>query len=114
LTGDATAGASSTHVCDGTGASLVAPVCNRGADSIGAGLSVGFYVNGQLVCSAKTSAPIFPNDCELVSCTWANPPATQDAAVDVVVTPNNDGAYAECKPGNNNGTILGVFCKPAG
>jgi len=32
--------------------------------------------------------------------------------VDVTVIPNDDGAYAECKPGNNLGTIVGVFCKP--
>jgi hypothetical protein len=113
-TGDATAGASATHVCDGTGASLVAPVCNRGADAIGAGLTVGFYVNGMKVCEAKTQALLLPEQCDLVSCTWGNPPAIEDAAVDVIVKPNDDGAYAECKPGNNDGVVKGVFCKPAG
>jgi hypothetical protein len=30
------------------------------------------------------------------------------------VRPNDDGAYAECKPGNNDGVVKGVFCKPVG
>jgi hypothetical protein len=113
-TGDATAGASATHVCDGTGASLVAPVCNRGADTIGAGLAVGFYVNGVKVCETTTQSLLLPEQCDLVNCTWGMPPAIEDAAVDVVVKPNDDGAYAECKPGNNDGIVKGVFCKPAG
>ena len=113
-TGDATAGASATHACDGTGASLVAPVCNRGADTIGAGLAVGFYVNGVKVCETTTQSLLLPEQCDLVSCTWGMPPATEDMAVDVIVKPNDDGAYAECKPGNNDGIVKGVFCKPAG
>ncbi|EYF04924.1 hypothetical protein [Chondromyces apiculatus] len=111
-TGDATAGASNTFGCSGAGAALQAPVCNRGADSIGAGLSVGFYVEGNEVCSTATMGALAPGACETVTCTWANPPPTESAAVDVTVIPNDDGAYAECKPGNNEGTLRGVFCTP--
>lgn len=113
-TGDATSGASSTYVCDGTGASLVAPICNRGADTIGAGLLVGFYVNGQKVCEGTTKLPLQVEKCELVTCLWTMPPQSVDMAVDVVVKPNDDGAYLECKAGNNEGVVQGVFCKPAG
>jgi hypothetical protein len=113
-TGDATAGASTSFACDGSGVSLVAPVCNRGADSIGAGLAVGFYLNGMKLCGGQTTGPLAPDQCELVSCIWANPPINKDMAVDIVVTPNDDGAYAECKDGNNDGLVLDVFCKPAG
>ena len=113
-TGDATAGASASFACDGTGASLVAPVCNRGADPIGPGLSVGFYLNGAKLCGAQTKAPLAPEQCELVSCIWGSPPTQMDMAVDITVTPNDDGAYAECKAGNNNGLVLGALCKPTG
>jgi len=45
-TGDATAGASNQFACSGASVGLNSPVCNRGSDPIGAGLSVGFYVGG--------------------------------------------------------------------
>ena len=113
-TGDSTAGASNDYVCNGPAVTLSAPVCNRGSDSIGAGLSVGFYVNGMLVCSTETTVALAPDECETVSCLWATPPSTEAAAVAVTVIPNDDGAYAECKDGNNEGTVLHVFCKPSG
>ncbi len=111
-TGDLTAGASHDFACNGGAATLSAPICNRGADSIGAGLSVGFYVNGVKVCGAETTQALAPDECETVSCTWNSPPATADTAVNVTVIPNDDGAYTECKPGNNEGTVLDVFCTP--
>ena len=113
-TGDATAGASSQFVCSASGAGLSAPVCNRGSDPIGAGLSVGFYYNGTKVCGTKTSKALAPGECETVGCTWANPPTLEAQAVDVEVIANDDGAYKECKSGNGHGTVKGVFCKPAG
>lgn len=113
-TGDPTAGASATYACDAMGVSLVSPVCNRGADTVGAGLLVAFYVGGMKVCEATTQKPIPPEQCELVSCIWATPPSTEDMAVDVNVKPNDDGAYAECKPGNNEGIVKDVWCKPQG
>ncbi|MFO0757141.1 MAG: VCBS repeat-containing protein [Byssovorax sp.] len=113
-TGDSTAGATSQFVCGGGGVTLSAPVCNRGSDPIGAGLSVGFYLDGNLLCGAKTTKALAPDACEDVSCFWATPPPAEGQKVNVTVKPNDDGAYAECKPGNNDGTVLGVFCKPAG
>lgn len=112
-TGDATAGPSKAYACDSSGVTLMTEVCNRGADDMAAGLSVGFYVEGQKVCSTTTSKPLAPEECESVSCVWSNPPVTENGAVDVTVTPNDDGAYAECKEGNNDGIISAVFCKPA-
>jgi hypothetical protein len=113
-TGDATAGASSTFVCNGASATLTAPVCNRGADSVAAGLHVGFYVSGMLVCEEKTKTVLAPGECEDVSCVWMSPPTGAVDAVDVTVDPNDDHAYAECKAGNNEGTVKAVFCKPQG
>ena len=111
-TGDLTAGASHTFACGTDAVTLTAPICNRGADSVGAGLSVGFYVGGQNVCAATTTQPLAPDECETVTCVWSSPPATAGDAVDVTVIPNDDGAYTECKPGNNEGTVLAVFCTP--
>jgi hypothetical protein len=113
-TGDPTAGASTTFSCSTSGATLSAPVCNRGSAPIGAGLSVGFYVNGMKVCGTTTSAALAPGDCANVGCLWASPPATQPMAVNVDVIADDDGAYKECKSGNDHGAVLAVFCKPSG
>ncbi|MFT3775786.1 MAG: VCBS repeat-containing protein [Minicystis sp.] len=113
-TGDATAGPSDQYACSPTGVGISAPVCNRGSDPIGAGLSVGFYVGGKKVCGAVTTKALAPDACEVVGCTWSSPPTAATQAVDVEVIANDDGAYQECKPGNGHGTIHGVFCKPAG
>lgn len=111
-TGDATAGASHDYTCGSGTVTLSSAVCNRGADSIAPGLSVGFYADGQKVCAAKTSKALAPDECETVSCDWAGPPTKQSDAVDVVVKANDDQAYLECKPGNDQGVVLGVYCKP--
>jgi hypothetical protein len=111
-TGDATAGPSDVFACGGTGVTLSSDVCNRGSDSMAAGLSVGFYVGAQKVCSTETMQVLAPEECETVSCLWTTPPGSEDMAVDVTVIPNDDGAYEECKDGNNEGTIFAVFCKP--
>ena len=112
-TGDTTAGAADKFTCAGASVTLSSPICNRGADPIGPGLSVGFYVAGDAVCSTKTTKPLAPEECETVSCVWATPPASDSAGVDVTVFPNDDGAYAECKSGNNKAVVQHVFCKPA-
>jgi hypothetical protein len=113
-TGDSTAGASTQFICGGSGVTLMAPVCNRGADPIAAGLSVGFYLGSTKLCATTTSKVLAPEECETVSCTWGSPPSSEGQKVDITVVPNDDGAYTECKPGNNEGMVLGVFCKPAG
>jgi hypothetical protein len=112
-TGDATAGASD-FACVGGTVHLKAPVCNRGADPIAAGLSVGFYVGAMLACEAMTTTTLQPGQCEEVSCTWGNAPSTPGSAVDVTVEPNDHHQYAECNADNNDGTIKDVWCKPPG
>ncbi|HRI70652.1 MAG TPA: VCBS repeat-containing protein [Polyangium sp.] len=111
-TGDPTAGASSFFACSGMGVEMTLPICNRGTDPIGTGLSVGFYVGAQKICSTTTMEIIQAGECRNVNCVWGTPPQLENQKVDVTVIPNDDGAYAECKPGNNLGTIYGVFCKP--
>ncbi len=111
-TGDATAGASNMYSCAGSIATLTAPVCNRGSDPIGAGLSVGFYVAGTKVCGTQTMQALQPGQCETVSCAWSNAPPDMGSAIDVDVIANDDMQYKECKSGNDHGTVLGVFCKP--
>ncbi len=111
-TGDPTAGASEFFACSGAGVEMSAPICNRGADPIGVGLNVGFYLGAQKICEAKTTEAILPEECSQVNCVWTSPPQVENQKVDVTVIPNDDGAYAECKGGNNVGTIYGVFCKP--
>ena len=61
----------------GSAALLSTPVCNRGTNPIGKGMSVGFYVNGASVCQTKTTAPIDPGTCTTVTCTWSTPPGVQ-------------------------------------
>ncbi|AKV00184.1 Rhs-family protein [Labilithrix luteola] len=111
-TGDVTAGAADKFTCAGASANLSSLICNRGAEPIGAGLHVGFYVDGAVVCSTKTTTPLAPETCETITCMWATPPTNDAHAVDVTVFPNDDGAYAECKSGNNKALVQHVFCKP--
>jgi hypothetical protein len=113
-TGDATAGASTQISCSSSGVGLNAPVCNRGLDPIGAGLSVGFYVAGTKVCSTKTTKALAPGACETVGCIWASPPTAAGSAVDAEVRANDDGQYLECKSNNDKGVVKGVFCTPQG
>lgn len=111
---DATAGASTAYTCDGSAATLTAPICNRGTAPVGAGLKVGFYAAGDLACSTETSKPLYPDDCEVVSCVWNGAPASDGQAVDVIVKANDGGAVTECKDGNDEGVVLHVYCKPNG
>ena len=108
---DLTAQAGYSFACNSSGgAQLTSQACNRGTAPVGAGVSVGFYVAGAKVCSARTTQPLDPGKCEQVSCTWATPPGAAASAVDVTVLPNDDGAIAECNGDNNAGLVVGVFC----
>lgn len=109
---DATAGAALFDSCSGGEAVLQVNVCNRGAAPQAAGMNVGFYVMGVLVCQAETSMPLLPDECEMVSCTWASPPQSPGAAVDVDVVANDGGDISECKDGNNAGVVQDVWCAP--
>ena len=111
--GDGTAGASQMYVCGGAGANLQVEVCNRGAAAIAQGMVVGFYVAGNNVCSTTTSVVLAPEECELVSCLWTEPPTEPVQAVDVTVVANDGAMLAECKEGNNEGVVLNVFCESA-
>ncbi|NUO51580.1 MAG: hypothetical protein HOV80_22215, partial [Polyangiaceae bacterium] len=86
---DATAGATQFSSCNGEQATLSVAICNRGAAPQAAGVEVGFYVMGALVCEAATTMPLDPEECETVSCVWATPPQTQAGAVDVDVVANS-------------------------
>ena len=111
---DATAGPSGGYSCDGSTATLTAPICNRGSAPVGAGLKVGFYDGDVLACATETSKPLFPDECEVVSCMWDGAPAADASAVDITVKANDGGAVTECKDGNDEGIVLHVYCKPAG
>jgi hypothetical protein len=108
---DATAGAFLFERCSGTAAVLEIDVCNRGAAPVGAGVPVGFYVEGELVCEAATEGPLEPEECERVECTWSSPPTSEASAVDVDVVVNEGGDIAECKGGNNDGIVQTVYCE---
>jgi hypothetical protein len=108
-TGDFTS-APSPFECGSAGATLYAPVCNRGAAPVAPGITVGFYAGGSLVCSAVTTEALDPEECEVVSCLWATPPASEGSSVEVTVVPDDADAYQECKEGNNEATIPTVYC----
>jgi hypothetical protein len=108
-TGDFTS-APSPFECGSGGATLYAPVCNRGAAPVAPGITVGFYASGSLVCSAVTTEALDPEECEVVSCLWATPPASEGSSVEVTVVPDDADAYQECKEGNNEATIPTVYC----
>lgn len=111
VVGDLTAGASHDFSCGVGGATLNAPICNRGTGDVPAGLSVGFYSGGAKVCGGKTSKILGPGECETVSCLWSTP-APVDSPTVLTVKPNDDGAVTECKADNNEGTFLEVGCPP--
>ena len=56
--------------------------------------------------------PLAPDECEAVSCAWATPPGNEATAVDVTVVADDGSTVTECKEGNNEGAIFGVFCEP--
>jgi hypothetical protein len=109
---DTTAGASIDYLCAGNTATLRVSVCNRGATAAAAGISVGFYVSGQLVCQTSTADVLDVEECELVSCAWTGAPASPASAVDVDVIADDGGGVTECKEGNNTGVVLDVYCEP--
>jgi hypothetical protein len=104
---DVTAGVSGFS-CDGGKAKLSAPICNRGTAPIGSGVKASFYDGATKVCEAVTTKALQPGECELVTCTWDTPP---EEPVDIHVIGDEDNEKSECKEGNNEGTVIGVFCK---
>ena len=108
-TPDLTAGVAGSS-CSGGTATLTAPICNRGAADIAAGVDVGFYNGFTKVCSASTTKALKPGECEQLSCQWSSPPDTQP--VDITVQADDGSKSTECNENNNQGTIFGVHCKP--
>lgn len=96
--------------CGSGGALLSAPVCNRGTAPIGLGVKVGFYDGSTKVCETATTKALNPGECETVTCLWATPPPSTPK--DVTVISDDDQSKTECKEKNNQGTVLGVKCKP--
>jgi hypothetical protein len=79
---------------------------------VGAGIPVGFYVGTTKVCSATTTAPLNPGQCEDVSCTWPTPPTSAGSEINVTVVANDGGGVTECDTSNDKGLVENVFCQP--
>lgn len=110
-TPDLTAGPSSFN-CGGSIAVMSVPVCNRGAEAVGPGIEVAFYAAGEKICFVTTQGPLGPGECEDLDCEWMTPPASEGTAVDIQVIADDSELRVECKEGNNEGVVPGVFCKP--
>jgi hypothetical protein len=107
--GDLTAQVSTAFECQGTSTLLRAPVCNRGTAPVGSGIVVGFYLQGQRLCSGTTTGALEVGNCENVSCLW---PSISTTPVDISVVPNDDQAVAQCDSSNDKGVVVGVACVP--
>ncbi|MCA9592845.1 MAG: hypothetical protein KC776_06025 [Myxococcales bacterium] len=107
-TPDLTAGIAG-FTCGGQGATLSAPICNRGTAPLGSGVNVGFYDGTTKLCETSTTKALQPGECETVSCLWTTPTETP---VDVDVIADDTEKNTECKEGNNHGTVQGVKCQP--
>ncbi|HEY5242235.1 MAG TPA: CARDB domain-containing protein [Polyangiaceae bacterium] len=110
--GDLTAQAGPFFTCSSGEAVFQEPVCNRGTAPVGAGVPVGFYVNGTKVCSATTSTPLDVGQCENVSCMWASTPSSQSTEVNVSVVADDGETTAECDTTNDKGVVENVYCLP--
>jgi hypothetical protein len=110
--GDITAQAGVFYACNSGQAVFAEPICNRGTAPVGAGIPVGFYVGTTKVCSATTTAPLNPGQCEDVSCTWPTPPTSAGSEINVTVVANDGGGVTECDTSNDKGLVENVFCQP--
>lgn len=119
---DLTGGQGLKAACTAGGhAELEIRVCNRGTQPVGSGVPVSFYEGspgaGEVICTVFTAGVIVPGACEVVTCTWTDPPG-QGGAVDVTVVVDDDGTgqgqNTECVEGNNTAVIRDVFCQVIG
>jgi hypothetical protein len=115
--GDITAQAGPNFVCSGSSAIFEAPVCNRGTAPVGSGVVVGFYNGspdaGPAICSATTTTALQVGQCTTVSCTWASPPSSGSAPVNVTVVANDGNGVPTCDANNNKGLVENVYCTQA-
>ncbi len=102
---------SGSCVNNGDSTTLSAEVCNRGNKTVGAGLPVAFYGEGDvLLCVGYTVDVLPPEECELVSC-------DVDGAVmgEVAVEGNDDGmggkTTLECIDTNNGDLASPIVCR---
>ncbi len=91
-------------------ATLQTEVCNRGADVVGAGVSVAFQLGSTTICGAVTKAPILPGACESLSCAWSSTPTAPSSVVDIIVRADEGGKVTECFDANNETVIPAVVC----
>jgi hypothetical protein len=86
---------------------LVAKLCNRGSSKAPAGIPGTFYLGDPrqgagAICTAATSAPLSPGQCEVLKCDYKNPP---QQAIDLWFRADDDGTghgkELECKEKNN-------------
>jgi hypothetical protein len=97
--------------CAGDSVTLSANVCNRGTESVGAGMSVGFYAGdpdagGMLVCRGFTDRVLDPGTCAPVECT-----GTADiGGVTIFAVADDEGTEGECHEGNNRAVLDGAMC----
>ncbi len=108
--GDLTAQAGPNFICQGSAAELDAPICNRGAAPVGAGVIVGFYDGTTKICSGTTATALQIGQCEVVSCTWSSPPSSGSNAINVTVVANDGNGIPVCDTKNNKGLVENVFC----
>jgi len=110
-----------TFECNKAGVlTLKIKLCNRGTQTVGAGVPVTFYegppANKKKICTAKSTGQILAGKCEEVSCSWKGAPVSKQ--VDVYVVADDDGTgkgtTSECKEGNNRALLKGVRCKSVG
>ncbi len=92
--------------CEGTTLVMAAPICNRGKETIAAGLATHFRrPDGGTVCALATTRDLAPGACETLTCRWEDPDAD---VTQLEVVPNADGALRECKPDNGK-TLVQVY-----
>ncbi len=98
-------------------------VCNEGDLRVGTGIEVRFYEgvpsSGTAIeCTdlPVTSTTLDPDECELVTCSWAGVPSHPDSADVTACVDDVDGACAapgannECNEDNNTASIEDVQC----
>ena len=94
--------------------SIQAEVCNRGEVVVDPPIEVNFYdgdpeMGGALLCTAETTIPLVPGDCEIVACLYPNPPL--DEPIEIHVRVDEKGVVTECLEGNNSGSLI-AQCPP--
>jgi hypothetical protein len=97
-------------------ATITTEICNRGTEPVGAGIPISFYEgepeDGEVLCTATTTAILAPGECEAIPCVWVDPPDGDQLIVSIVVDDGGegDGESSECYEGNNRARLVGLGC----